>query len=86
MIMDLASAGLATSRPICRDKVAKADASAPLSGQESSGAQVFVSSAILNISLAPSIQIRPDEAVFIEFDQERMHLFDGETEMALQAD
>ncbi|WP_421761298.1 ABC transporter ATP-binding protein [Devosia sp.] len=46
-------------------------------------AQVFVSSAILNISLAPSVQIRPDETVFIEFDQERMHLFDGETEMAL---
>ncbi len=46
-------------------------------------AQVFVSSAILNISLAPSVVIRPDETVFIEFDQERMHLFDGETEMAL---
>ena len=47
-------------------------------------AQVFVSSSILNISLAPTIEIRPDEQVFIEFDQERMHLFDGETEMALQ--
>jgi multiple sugar transport system ATP-binding protein len=47
-------------------------------------AQVFISSSILNISLAPTIQIRPDEPVFIEFDQERMHLFDGETEMALQ--
>jgi len=48
-------------------------------------AQVFVSSAILNISLGPSVQIRPDENIFIEFDQERMHLFDGETEMALKA-
>jgi multiple sugar transport system ATP-binding protein len=46
-------------------------------------AQVFVSSAILNISLPPSVVIRPDETVFIAFDQERMHLFDGETEMAL---
>ncbi len=47
-------------------------------------AQVFLSSAILNISLDPSVQIRPDEQVFIEFDQSRMHLFDGETEMALK--
>ncbi|WP_395812935.1 ABC transporter ATP-binding protein [Devosia sp.] len=48
-------------------------------------AQIFVSSAILNISLGPTVQISPDESVFIEFDQERMHLFDGVTEMALKA-
>ena len=29
---------------------------------------------------------QPDEQVWLEFDQERMHLFDGETEMALKAD
>ncbi len=47
-------------------------------------AQVFVSGSILNISLAPTVAIKPDEQVFVEFDQDRMHLFDGETEMALQ--
>jgi multiple sugar transport system ATP-binding protein len=29
--------------------------------------------------------VRPDETVYLEFDQERMHLFDGKTEMALRA-
>ena len=29
---------------------------------------------------------QPDEQIWLEFDQERMHLFDGETEMALKAD
>jgi len=48
-------------------------------------AQVFIAGAVLNVSLEPSVAIRPDEAVFIEFDQERMHLFDGQTTMALQA-
>ena len=28
---------------------------------------------------------KPDEAVWIEFDQDRLHLFDGVTERALQA-
>ena len=46
-------------------------------------AQVFVSGAIVNISVAPTVQIRSDEPVFVEFDQDRIHLFDGETEMAL---
>jgi len=48
-------------------------------------AQVFVSGEVLNISLEPSVIIRPDDQVWIEFDQERMHLFDGKTTMALQA-
>jgi multiple sugar transport system ATP-binding protein len=47
-------------------------------------AQVFVSGAVVNVSVAPSFQLRPDEPVFLEFDQDRMHLFDGETEMALR--
>jgi multiple sugar transport system ATP-binding protein len=46
-------------------------------------AQVFVSGAVVNVSVAPSFELRPDEPVFLEFDQARMHLFDGETEMAL---
>ncbi|OYX00292.1 MAG: sugar ABC transporter ATP-binding protein, partial [Rhizobiales bacterium 32-66-8] len=48
-------------------------------------AQVFVSGAVVNISLDPTIMIQPDEMVWIEFDQNRMHLFDAETTMALQA-
>ncbi|RYE49341.1 MAG: ABC transporter ATP-binding protein [Hyphomicrobiales bacterium] len=47
-------------------------------------AQVFVSGAVVNVSVAPTFQLRPDEPVFLEFDQDRMHLFDGETEMALR--
>jgi multiple sugar transport system ATP-binding protein len=46
-------------------------------------AQVFVAGASVNVSVPPSFPLRPDEAVFLEFDQERMHLFDAETEMAL---
>ena len=48
-------------------------------------AQVFINGAVVNISVEPSVVIHPDEQVFIEFDQERMHLFDAETTMALQA-
>ena len=48
-------------------------------------AQVFVGGSILNISLEPSVAIAPDERVWIEFDQERMHLFDAKTTMALAA-
>jgi multiple sugar transport system ATP-binding protein len=48
-------------------------------------AQVFVNGATVNVSVEPSFSLRPDEQVFIEFDQARMHLFDGETEMALKA-
>ena len=47
--------------------------------------QVFLSGAIVNISLPPTVQVEPDEQVWLEFDQERMHLFDGATEMALKA-
>jgi multiple sugar transport system ATP-binding protein len=47
--------------------------------------QAFLSGAIVNISLPPTASVAPDEMVWLEFDQERMHLFDGETEMALRA-
>ncbi len=47
--------------------------------------QVFLSGAIVNISLPPTVETRPDQQVWLEFDQARMHLFDGETELALQA-
>lgn len=48
--------------------------------------QAFLSGAIVNISLPPTVQVEPDEMVWLEFDQERIHLFDGETELALRAD
>jgi multiple sugar transport system ATP-binding protein len=47
--------------------------------------QAFLSGAIVNISLPPTVEIVPDSQVWLEFDQERMHLFDGQTEMALKA-
>ncbi|MEO8242432.1 MAG: ABC transporter ATP-binding protein [bacterium] len=46
--------------------------------------QVLLSGAIVNISLAPTLTFQPDEPVWLEFDQERMHFFDGETEMGLR--
>ncbi len=48
--------------------------------------QAFLSGAIVNISVPPAVSVAPDEQIWLEFDQERMHLFDGETEMALRAD
>ncbi len=48
--------------------------------------QAFLGGAIVNISLPPTILVAPDETVWLEFDQDRLHLFDGQTEMALRAD
>ena len=48
-------------------------------------AQIFVSGAVVHVSLPPSTRITPDESVNVAFDQARIHLFDGETEMALTA-
>jgi multiple sugar transport system ATP-binding protein len=45
--------------------------------------QVFLSGSPVNISLPPTVAIKPDEQVYLSFDQEKLHLFDGETEMAL---
>jgi multiple sugar transport system ATP-binding protein len=47
-------------------------------------AQVFISGAVVNISLDPSVHITPDQTVHIEFDQARLHLFDEQTTMALK--
>jgi multiple sugar transport system ATP-binding protein len=47
-------------------------------------AQIFVSGALVNISLDPSVRIQPDQPVQVVFDQDRMHLFDAETTMALK--
>jgi len=48
--------------------------------------QAFLSGAIVNISVAPSVMVEPDQPVWLAFDQERLHLFDGATEMALKAE
>ena len=48
-------------------------------------AQILVDGEVVNISLAPSVAIEPDENVWIEFDQDQMHLFDGATTAALRA-
>jgi len=47
--------------------------------------QAYLSGAIVNISVPPNVTVAPDEPIWLEFDQDRMHLFDGQTEMALSA-
>ena len=46
---------------------------------------LFLGNAIIIASVPPDVRLRPDETVWIEFDQDRLHLFDGETEQALQS-
>ena len=46
-------------------------------------AQVYLGTPIVIVSLDPNVAIQPDEPVWVEFDQDSMHLFDGETQMAL---
>jgi multiple sugar transport system ATP-binding protein len=48
--------------------------------------QASLAGAIANISVPASAAVTPDEQIWLEFDQERIHLFDGATEMALGAD
>jgi multiple sugar transport system ATP-binding protein len=48
-------------------------------------AQVNLGDAAVIVSVAPSIALAPDESVWINFDQDRIHLFDGETQQALAA-
>jgi multiple sugar transport system ATP-binding protein len=48
--------------------------------------QALLSGAVVNISVPPSFAVAPDQPIWLEFDQERMHLFDGATEMALKVD
>ncbi len=47
--------------------------------------QALLSGAIVNISVPPNVAVSPDQQIWLEFDQDRMHLFDGATEMALKA-
>jgi multiple sugar transport system ATP-binding protein len=46
-------------------------------------AQVYLGQHIVIVSVEPGFPLRPDEPVWIEFDQARLHLFDGETQQAL---
>jgi multiple sugar transport system ATP-binding protein len=48
--------------------------------------QAFLSGAVVNISVPPGFPVAPDQRIWLEFDQERMHLFDGATEIALKID
>ncbi len=44
---------------------------------------VYLGTAVLIVSVEPQVKVAPDEKVWLEFDQNRLHLFDGETQMAL---
>jgi len=49
-------------------------------------AHVHLGSSIIVVSVAPDVRLVPDDQVWIEFDQRRLHLFDGATQEALAAD
>jgi multiple sugar transport system ATP-binding protein len=46
---------------------------------------VYLGSSIIVASVAPDVRLAPDDKVWIEFDQRKLHLFDGATEQALAA-
>jgi multiple sugar transport system ATP-binding protein len=46
-------------------------------------AQVYLGQNIVIVSVEPSFPLQPDEPIWIEFDQSRIHLFDGVTQQAL---
>ena len=48
--------------------------------------QVFLGGGVVIVSVPPSVVVKPDQTVHLEFDQERIHLFDAETTNALRAD
>ena len=48
--------------------------------------QAMLSGAVVNISVSPEVAVEADQPIWLEFDQDRMQLFDGATQMALKAD
>jgi multiple sugar transport system ATP-binding protein len=48
-------------------------------------AHVYLGSSIVVVSVAPDVKLKSDDNVWLEFDQQRLHLFDGSTEQALRA-
>jgi multiple sugar transport system ATP-binding protein len=47
--------------------------------------QAFVAGSVVNISVPPTVIVKPDETVWLEFNQDKIHLFDAETTNALKA-
>jgi multiple sugar transport system ATP-binding protein len=45
---------------------------------------VFLGNSLVIVSVPPNVRLRADQPIWIEFDQERLHLFDGLTQRALQ--
>jgi multiple sugar transport system ATP-binding protein len=45
--------------------------------------QVYLGAQIVVVSLEPHFPLQPDESVWVEFDQSKIHLFDGVTQQAL---
>ncbi|HVX83077.1 MAG TPA: ABC transporter ATP-binding protein [Devosiaceae bacterium] len=48
-------------------------------------AHVNIGGPVVTVSVEPQVRVDADEPVWLELDQQRVHLFDGETEMALAA-
>ncbi len=46
---------------------------------------VQIGPATLVVSVTPDIRLAANQPIWVTFDQERIHLFDGKTEMALKA-
>jgi multiple sugar transport system ATP-binding protein len=44
---------------------------------------VTLGTATVVVSVAPSVVLAPDDPVWLSFDQDRLHLFDGRTQLAL---
>jgi multiple sugar transport system ATP-binding protein len=47
--------------------------------------QVYLGSQEVMVSVEPHVPIAPDQSIWLEFDQGRLHIFDGETQQALVA-
>ena len=47
---------------------------------------VYLGSSIIVASVSPDVRLASDDQVWVEFDQQKLHLFDGATEQALAAD
>ncbi len=48
-------------------------------------AHVQLGSAVVVVSVPPSLRLAPDDPVWLELDQQQLHLFDGQTQQSLTA-
>ena len=46
-------------------------------------AHVHLGDAVVTVSVEPQVRVAPDEPVWLDFDQSKLHLFDGETQQTL---